>query len=398
MEPWQASHIKTHLADLLEQTYCNTTLLSLLNSRGILSDDDISSLTKYNCGERKEQSLLLYEIVQTRRNSYSALIDALRKTNQSGSLRILEQALYQQQNMVLCDVSEMSQTYFSSDLSQQADYKTFLNLNQNKDNRATTSHRMKKHQIDHINNNLSHLIVGTFCNASLLSNLITKGILTTEEMHELEIKAKTHGNAEASLALYEKCKTRSGGFEALLQALEDSCQSGMVKILKSLSTGGTINPSSVRDRLSLPTGSTTCSVVQQSTATSRNLHPDLFDGNHQQRHIFSIPPTHGFDTFSEYKYNNNMPGFLPPKRADMINQRQHYDQFSDYIPLQNRHGGRLHAQTHGILGSIQNYNTFEDGDNTPLIDDELNQRQNRWSRSVICCSGWTLFHCSCCNG
>ncbi|CAL8114745.1 unnamed protein product [Orchesella dallaii] len=215
---------------------------------------------------------------------------------------------------------------------------------------------MEKHQIDHINKNLNGLIKGTFCNPLLLSKLFSKGILSIEEMEELEIKANTRGHVEASYALFGMCKTRKDGFKGLLEALRDSFQSGVVEILESLSTDTVINIDTCHEDAALPTSLTTCKFADHRRSvqsTSASIRPFLYDGNHQQRNSISIPLSSDLDVFSIC--NDKEPILHQPKRPGFMSRRQDYSRYVDYVPLEN------------------------------------------CRRSYTCCFGCTLFTFSCCN-
>lgn len=87
MEAWQLNHIKNNLPQLLANTDCNVSLISILESKDVLSKQESeliqSKQTKY------EKAKCLFKIIETRNNSYKILLSALDETKQSGAHLIL---------------------------------------------------------------------------------------------------------------------------------------------------------------------------------------------------------------------------------------------------------------------------------------------------------------------
>ncbi|CAL8068705.1 unnamed protein product [Orchesella dallaii] len=89
MERSQEEHIRKNLADLVAATDCNVIFLSYLQSSGHLSPEDVENINKRDGNH--ERANKLYRILKQRKGAYDDLIIALRNTQQSKALSILEE-------------------------------------------------------------------------------------------------------------------------------------------------------------------------------------------------------------------------------------------------------------------------------------------------------------------
>ncbi|CAL8147150.1 unnamed protein product [Orchesella dallaii] len=80
--------------------------------------------------------------------------------------------------------------------------------------------------------NLPELISFTRCNSTLLSILTASQILSKEDEAVLEAKLKSDGSITQTKFLYEITISRKGGFHALMTALDETSQTGALKILE----------------------------------------------------------------------------------------------------------------------------------------------------------------------
>ncbi|CAL8141653.1 unnamed protein product [Orchesella dallaii] len=103
MEDWEKRIIVKNIDKLIVNTICNSALLTKLLAFGIFSSDDIEEL---NASSNQNQSFQFYKIIQTRKNGFSSLKQALRETNQTGALEILET-----KDSLLDDIASTSVTF-----------------------------------------------------------------------------------------------------------------------------------------------------------------------------------------------------------------------------------------------------------------------------------------------
>ncbi|CAL8133171.1 unnamed protein product [Orchesella dallaii] len=97
MEQCEKEIITKNLDKLIRNTICNTVLLATLQASGCLSDIDVNDLNALSSNSM-EQVAQFYKLIQTKLGGYKILLNALKDTQQTGALSILNKIPSQYDN------------------------------------------------------------------------------------------------------------------------------------------------------------------------------------------------------------------------------------------------------------------------------------------------------------
>ncbi|ODM91382.1 hypothetical protein Ocin01_15299 [Orchesella cincta] len=91
---------------------------------------------------------------------------------------------------------------------------------------------MESWQTSHIQKNLNYLTKNTTCNSTFLAILQERNILSDNDYSKLEAKGKSDGKIAQSKLLYDFVTTRKGAYDALIEALRETMQTGSLQVLE----------------------------------------------------------------------------------------------------------------------------------------------------------------------
>ncbi|ODM96981.1 Alpha-(1,3)-fucosyltransferase C [Orchesella cincta] len=233
MESWQGSRVRKKLHILIKITDCNIRFLSYIAHSGQLSIEEMDILIQRGNYESKiAQAKLFYEFLIKKRDSYSVLLEGLKETCQNGAYDVLTNK----------EPSEME---------------------------TVREKPLSKENLTYIRNKLPDLSTLTTCSYLLLAKLESLDILNEDDVSILYAERKRLGEHAQSKLLYKMMIKRNHGFYALMEALEETTQTGSLHILKL----GNICSENQSDKENLPVDTAvntfeTCNTIGESYDTS----------------------------------------------------------------------------------------------------------------------------------
>ncbi|CAL8128744.1 unnamed protein product [Orchesella dallaii] len=108
MEEQEKNHILDNLDTLVRTTFCRSIFMAQLVANGVLGLDDIHLID--SIPNELQKSLVFYQLIVTRENSYGLLLEALNETSQSGAAQVLKQLHTSSQSSASSSQTESSAT------------------------------------------------------------------------------------------------------------------------------------------------------------------------------------------------------------------------------------------------------------------------------------------------
>ncbi|CAL8128746.1 unnamed protein product [Orchesella dallaii] len=120
---------------------------------------------------------------------------------------------------------------------------------------------MEEHEKNHILDNLDTLVRTTFCRSIFMAQLVANGVLGLDDIHIID---SIPNDLQKSLTFYKLIVTRENSYGLLLEALNETSQSGAAQVLKQLYT------------------SSSSSQPESSATKARNRVRKFLDGDQNQ--------------------------------------------------------------------------------------------------------------------